>query len=269
MNITTLGSGAWEGIPAPFCTCTVCTLAVQDPSSKNNRTRPEFLVENDGGAFLMELSPDIRLQSSRQNLSKIRDVFVSHWHFDHMIGLRELHAWVKRIPEPFTVYCSEGTADMLKKEYAYIPFKTAVLRPFEQVKLFGVTVTPLPVYHMFTQDEAVPEDQIANTFAYLCETNDMRFVYLADYYRVPQSTIDRIQGLDVVIADGTYLSNLNYKDIRPNHLHAEDIIRFTQNLNAKKTYYHSISHLTQKTHEELQQALPENHFLTFDGMRVA
>lgn len=60
MNITTLGSGAWEGIPAPFCTCTVCTLAVQDPSSKNNRTRPEFLIENEGGAFLMELSPDIR-----------------------------------------------------------------------------------------------------------------------------------------------------------------------------------------------------------------
>lgn len=268
MNVTTLGSGAWEGIPAPFCACTVCALAAHDLSSKNNRTRPEFLVENDGKAFLLELSPDIRLQSTRRDISNIRDVFISHWHFDHMIGLRELHAWVKRITEPFTVYCSEGTAEMLTKEYAYIPFKTTILKPFESVKLFGVTVTPLPVYHMFAQDEALAEDKIANTFAYLCETNDLRFAYLADYYRVPQRTIDRLQGLDFVIADGTYLSNLDYKDIRPNHLHADAILRFTESLKAKKVYYHSISHLTRKTHDELQQALPENHFLTFDGMKL-
>lgn len=45
MKITILGSGGWEGIPAPFCDCTVCKKAVSNPNSKDRRTRPELLFE--------------------------------------------------------------------------------------------------------------------------------------------------------------------------------------------------------------------------------
>lgn len=48
MKIKFLGSGGWEGIPAPFCDCRVCELA-RKSNSKNNRTRPEILIETKKG----------------------------------------------------------------------------------------------------------------------------------------------------------------------------------------------------------------------------
>lgn len=61
MKIKILGSGAWDGIPAPFCSCDVCNVAKKDTHSKNNRTRPQFLVTNLNGGFFIEASPDIRM----------------------------------------------------------------------------------------------------------------------------------------------------------------------------------------------------------------
>jgi phosphoribosyl 1,2-cyclic phosphodiesterase len=72
MKITILGSGAWAGIPVAFCRCRVCIEAQKSPYGKNNRTRPEILVEGKAGdTFLIEISPDIRTQSARFNLPDI------------------------------------------------------------------------------------------------------------------------------------------------------------------------------------------------------
>ena len=79
MKIKILGSGGWNGIPASFCDCKVCGLAKENPDSKNNRTRPEILVETKKGRFLIEISPDIRLQSTKFNLVNIKDFLISHW----------------------------------------------------------------------------------------------------------------------------------------------------------------------------------------------
>lgn len=92
MKTTLLGSGGWEGIPAPFCLCRVCAKAAQDPFGKEARTRPGLLIETAEGAFMLEVGPDIRVQSTRFGLPPIKHFFVSHWHFDHLYGLLELHA---------------------------------------------------------------------------------------------------------------------------------------------------------------------------------
>lgn len=121
---------------------------------------------------------------------------------------------------------------------------------------------------MFVRDNDVAEDALENTFGYLFEDNTARVVYLADYYRIPQSTIRAIRNADIVIADGTYLLTDDYKEAKPNHMHGDAIPCFTASLGAKTVYYHSISHLTQKTHEELQHALPTGHIVPYDGMRL-
>ena len=268
MKLTILGSGAWEGIPAPFCSCNVCSLAIKAPTSKNNRTRPQFLLETEDAKFLLEVSPDIRLQSAKFNLPPITDFVVSHWHFDHMYGLHELLSWTKKLPKKPTLHCSVKTKEVIDKEFSYLPLNVHILRPFEQFTLFGVTITPLPVYHMFGRDNDVPEDALENTFAYLLEQNNNRMVYLSDYYRIPRATLEKLQNVDVLIADGTYLLTNEYKNSKPNHMHGDDIVGFTTSTRAKTVYYHSISHLTHRTHEELQKALPASHFLSYDGMEV-
>lgn len=268
MKITILGSGAWEGIPAPFCQCAVCKMAVE-PYSKNNRTRPQLIVENSGKSFLVEVSPDIRLQSARFKLPPIKDFVISHWHFDHMYGLHELLQYSKEVTHGLNLYCSKETKRILEQEeFSYIPSTIFEARPFDSFELAGVTITPLPVRHMHAQDEKVDDNDLANTFGYLFEHAGKRVAYLADYYSIPRSVIEKVKDCDAVICEATYLFTQDYRNYKLNHLHGQDIINCANSFDAKRVYYHSISHLTHKTHEELQELLPRNHTLAYDGLAL-
>jgi len=269
MKLTILGSGAWEGIPAPFCSCTTCHTAIENPTSKNSRTRPQFLFETDAGKFLIEISPDIRLQSTRFKLPPITNFIVSHWHFDHMYGLHELLSWMKKLNKKPTLYCSAKTKEVINAEFGYLPLIVEVLPPFEQIILYDVRITPFPVYHMFGRDNDILEENLDNTYGYLLEYDNKKIAYLGDYYRIPKTSLEKIQNVDVLIADGTYLFTDEYKDLKSNHIHNEKILELTKRTHAKTVYYHSISHLTHKTHDELQKLLPASHFISYDGMEIS
>lgn len=276
MKVKILGSGAWEGISVPFCKCKICESA-KNSKSKNNRTRPQILVETKKGKFLIEISPDIRIQSSKFDLPNISDFFISHWHFDHMYGLMELHAWAKFcLGKNPKIYCSEKTKEWLDKNFAHIPKEVVVLTPFKQIDLFGIKTTPIPLYHMNWQDKNTKEDELNNAFGYVLDEDGEKIVYLADYYKLPNKSLELIKNSDVVIADGTFLFEEEFPNkpeqnklkSDPDHLHGKQIFDFVSSLKAKKVFFHSIAHLTEKSHEELQKMLPKNMFISYDGMEI-
>lgn len=277
MKIKILGSGGWEGIPTPFCNCRVCKIAKENPNSKNNRTRPEILIETEKGKFLIEISPDIRLQSTKFNLPPIKDFLISHWHFDHMYGLLDLHAWSEFLMDgKINLYCSQKTKEWLDRNFAHIPKEIVVLKQFQTFELYGVKITALPVYHMFSQDKDLKEKEPENTFAFLLEKNNKKVVYLPDYFKIPEKTMNLIKNSDIIIMDGTYLFEEQFPN-KPeqnglksdlDHLHGNQILELANSLNANQIIFHSITHLTEKTHEELQKLLPKNMFLSYDGMEI-
>jgi len=65
MQVLVLSSGGWEVFQPLFCNCRVCQKAIEDPFSKDFRTRPGFLVETKEGKFMIEISPDIKWQAAR------------------------------------------------------------------------------------------------------------------------------------------------------------------------------------------------------------
>lgn len=276
MKIKILGSGAWEGIPVPFCKCKICESAKKS-NSKNNRTRPEILIETDKGQFLIEISPDIRLQSTKFNLPNINNFLISHWHFDHMYGLLEIDAWIEFVlGQKPKLFCSQKTKEWLDQSFGHISKQVIVVKPFEKFDLFGIKITPIPVYHMSRQDNNTKENELENTYGFLLEKNGKKAVYLADYYKLPKKSLELIKKSDIIIADGTYLFEESFPDKPeqdnlkndPDHLHGKQILDFVGGLNAKKIIFHSISHLTEKSHEELQKLLPKNMFISYDGMEL-
>ena len=276
MKLKILGSGAWEGIPVPFCKCKICKSA-KKPDSKNNRTRPQILVETEKGQFLIEISPDIRIQSTKFNLPDINNFLISHWHFDHMYGLLELHAWIKFVlGQKPKLFCSQKTKEWLDQNFEHIPKETIVVKPFEKFDLFGIKITPIPLYHIRWQDKNVKENKLNNTLGFILEKNGKKVVYLADYYKLPKKSLEMIKNADLIIADGTYLfeemfpnkPEQNNLKSDPDHLHGRKIFDFANRLNAKKVIFHSISHLTEKSHEELQKLLPKKMFISYDGVEI-
>ncbi len=279
MNVTMLGSGCWEGTPSPFCSCRICSMASKDHNSIEYRSRPELLVSAEEGKFLIEISPDIRTQSTRYNLPPITDFIVSHWHFDHMFGLYELHAWIELvIKSKVNIYCSVAAKEMLDRQFGFIPTNIIVIEAYQSFELHGVKITPIPVYHMSSIDKDKTPYDLNNTFGYILEDSNNKIAYLADYYEVPEQSLELIKDAEIVIADGTYLfeerypdkpyQNATHEEKDPDHLHGDNIIKFTNSLNNARIIYHSITHLPELEHAELQALLSGGHEIGFDGMKV-
>lgn len=275
MKIKILGSGSWEGIPAPFCNCRICKDAISNPNSKNFRFRPCFEVINENKNFLIEISPDIRLQLAKFNVKKTNLFLVSHWHFDHMYGLLELDAYAKFVEKP-TIYCSKNTKEWLDKNFAHVKKDIIVVEPFKSFRLIGIKITPIPLYHMRKQDENLKEDELKNVFGFILESNEKRMAYLPCFFKLPEKSKESLRNLDTLITDGTFIfENLipktnPYEPIKsdPDHLHGNQIFELIKELNPKKAILYHISDLTENTHNELQKLLPKNIELSFDGMEI-
>lgn len=279
MSVTMLGSGCWEGTPAPFCRCNLCRTASKNTLSIENRTRPGFHVRTKEAQFVMEIGPDFRTQTARFNLPKIKDYLVSHWHNDHLFGVFDLHFYAELVlKDKINIYCSKEVAHYIQEHIGYMPINVIEVKPFNSFYVGDIKITPFPVYHMHNQDDAKKDSEIENVFGFLLEHNKKQVAYLADYYKIPDKSLELIRGIDVVIADGTYLfeekwpnkslQNMTITENDPDHLHGSAITKLTESLHAKKVVYHSISHLPGLSHDKLQNLLPDGQLIGFDGIEV-
>lgn len=267
MEFRFLGSGSWNGIPAPFCDCSVCSEAVS-PENKNYRTRPFFEVSGGAGKFFIDPGPDIRLQSAYHGIKGLEEVLVSHWHYDHLYGLMEIPAWQETVGNSVRVHCSENTRDHIEEVFGHVDLRPVVLEPFKSFDLNGIEVTPFPVQHMFDGGEEV------DTYGFLLEEEGSSIAYMADYYEVPENSKSLIEGVDILIPDGTYLYTDEAKTKRTqqkiegssNHMIGESILRFVKEIEPKRAVFHSISHIHGMRHKELRDRLPGRMEPSYDGM---
>jgi phosphoribosyl 1,2-cyclic phosphate phosphodiesterase len=275
MEVRLLGSGSWEGIPAPFSNDKVSLGAKWN--NKDFRFRPCVEVKNNKGSFLIEIPPDIRLISYKFKLYKVNKFLVTHWHFDHLYGLFELDTYSSFVNE-LEIYCSHKTAEWIREKFGHLMkhIKIIEMQAYIPMKIDGVKVTPLPVNHMARRDTVETED---NSFGFLLEDGKKKIAYMGDYYWMPQKTKDAIRGIDVLVLDGALLFDskmrLNHEFIElrkdTDHLHDEDMIKLAQELDAKKTVFHHISRLTDMNHEQLQQKIgkiEKTYFIGYDGMKL-
>ena len=178
MKITYLGTGASEGLPAPFCTCPVCQRAWQ-AGEKSIRTRTQALVDD---SLLIDFPPETYTHWLRQHFDflKVRHLLVTHSHMDHWYP-DDMQATVDPYGHHNPDYTltlhgneavirslEEGMAKEEPKILAAVPRQVA--RAFETFTAGDYRVTPLPADHCYTE----------NALIYLIEKGEKALLYAHD-----------------------------------------------------------------------------------------
>ena len=238
------------GVPTIGCSCAVC--ASTDP--KDKRTRPSVLVQYNGKNVLIDTTPDFRQQAIRERIDRLDAILYTHAHADHILGLDDIRPLSFRHESKVPLYARSTTADAIEQVFKYIfdadykfggLARVAMNRMNSSVELFGAKFEVVPVIHGET------------------EIDGFRFgtaAYLTDFSSIPESSIDKLHGLDILFLDA-----LRYKP-HPTHSSVEQSLAIVERLKPKRTFFTHISH--DLPHEATNAKLPPHVRLSHDGLQL-
>ena len=249
-TLTVLGSGTSMGVPTIGCTCAVCRST--DPHDR--RTRPSILIEYAGKVVLIDTTPDFREQAIREGISRIDAVLYTHSHADHILGIDDLRPLSYHREGKLPLYARAEAAEYIRNMFRYIfdaDYKFGGLARLElrtidgTFDLFGARVEPIPVIHGDTEIYGFRLGSAA---------------YLTDFSKIPETSSELLQGLDVLFLDG-----LRHKP-HPTHSTVENSLRIADQLKAKRVFFTHICH--DLPHEATNASLPPHVRLSYDGMKL-
>lgn len=251
-KFTLLGTGTSTGVPTIGCECPVCLS--QDPRDK--RLRCSLMIESPQSCIVIDTSSDFRQQMLKHNVKRLDSVVFTHHHFDHIGGFDDIRAFNFVMNSPLSIYATETTLNHLARIYQYV-FKVPeqvgggvpeiIVNKIDNNILIirDIELIPIPMFHGNLE---VLGFRIGN-FAYCTDTN-----------HIPPSSMELLQGLDVLILDG-----LRYTQ-HPTHFSVSESLEIINILNPKKAYLTHISHSI--LHHEAEEKLPDNVYFAYDGLVI-
>lgn len=252
MIVTFLGTGTSTGVPVVGCRCAVCTSG--DP--RNKRLRQSVKIEAGGKHFLIDTTPDLRLQLLRDPIPRLDFILFTHSHSDHLMGLDDIRPFNFRQRDTIRAYTSAFTAKAIRRAFSYIwdPYsqigggkpQLELVEVDETFNVEGIDITPLPVQH---GDWTIYGFRIG-PFAYITDTNG-----------IPEASMKLLEGVDTLALDG-----LRPSPPHPTHFTIGQAIDVAKRIGARMTY---LIHLTHEVdHATFDAQLPDGVKLAYDGLRL-
>lgn len=255
VTFTLLGTGTSVGVPVIGCKCAVCVSA--DP--RNRRLRASALVRAGEIAVLVDSGPDLRAQALREDLREIDAVIYTHAHLDHVAGFDELRAFCWRKEGPLPLHATDECMGTLKTMFGW------AFSPETQIKGY-VNPDPRPIdgpfYHGDLKITPLPVEHAAvETIGFLFEFPGARsLAYLPDVKRIPQDTMKRLRGVEVLVVDA----------LRPfahtTHFSLAEALAAIREAEAGEGWLTHLGH--ENDHAGLQAELPVGVRVAWDGLRI-
>ncbi|MGN6186487.1 MAG: MBL fold metallo-hydrolase [Thermoanaerobaculia bacterium] len=250
MRVTFLGTGTSTGVPVVGCRCGICTSS----EPKNKRLRQSVAIEANGKYFLIDTTPDLRLQLLTHPIPRLDFVLFTHSHSDHLMGLDDIRPFNFRQRETIHAYANAMTAKAIRRAFSYIwdPYSQIgggkpQLELHEVEGTFehdGVEITPIPVLH---GNWTILGFRIG------------RFAYITDTNGIPAESMALLKGVDVLALDG-----LRPSPPHPTHFTIDQAIAVAQQIAPRETY---LIHLTHDIdHDAFEATLPAGVKLAYDGL---
>jgi phosphoribosyl 1,2-cyclic phosphate phosphodiesterase len=250
LSVSFLGTGTSTGVPVVGCSCRVCTST----NPKNKRLRQSVKCEANGKHFLIDTTPDLRLQLLRDPIPRLDFVLLTHSHADHLMGLDDIRPFNFRQRESIAAYTNAQTAKAVRRAFSYIWDASSQIgggKPqLELVEVDdtfsrdGIEITPIPVEH---GDWTILGFRIGK-FAYITDTNG-----------IPPASMELLRGVEILALDG-----LRIAPRHPTHWVISQAVEAAEKIGARETW---LIHLTHEVdHEEVEATLPRGVGLAYDGL---
>lgn len=245
-----LGSGTSNGVPM---------LGVEYPpeylaNPKNHRTRSSLLVRGPTGNLLVDCTPEMRLQMTRERIYDVEAVVITHTHADHVMGMDDLRSICMKTRQAVPVYTLPEYQQDIKRIYPY------AFREFPEgvfVPRFDLRDVPRDFevgglrFRSFLVDHG-PTKVIGLRVGNLAYVTDVSFI--------PEAAMAELGGLDVLLVDAVRIQP------HPNHFHFERALEVAAEIGARKTYFTHLSH--DYDHDITNATLPTGVELAWDGLRI-
>ena len=245
-----LGSGTSNGVPMLGVHYSPEFLA----NPKNHRMRSSCLLQGPEGNFLIDCTPELRLQLVREKIYSVQEVLITHTHADHVMGMDDLRSFCIIEGRSLPVYTLPRYQDDIKRifPYAFDEHPTGVWVPrFELrdatdvIESCGLSIQVFEVQH-----GRVPCLGI--------RVND--FAYLTDVNFIPDEVKAKLQGLETLVIDA-----VRHKP-HPNHFHFQAAMDTIEELKPSMAFLTHLSH--EYDHNSFEENLPSHVRLAYDGLRI-
>ena len=257
-KIIIMGSGAAPGVPAlanGFGNC--------DPNNpKNIRLRSGTYMELNGVKFLIDTSPDLRMQLILSDVREVNAVFYTHTHADHLHGIDDLREINRISGKAIELFASKDNLAVIRTRFPYLiaedtakidPVYRAALHPntFDYEKSFyfnGLKVTPIRL-----------QGHNVECTGYIF--NDGEVVHISDFREIPESALKLIKRRpEVLIMPLTTPSGTRF------HAGLEDLLDYAEKIDPKRTI---INHMAvESDYADVYSHCPNGIEPAYDGMEI-
>ncbi len=229
-RITLLGCGSSPGVPRITGDWGAC-----DPDNpKNRRLRASLLVEqltDDGRTtVVIDTGPDFREQMIRAGVQRLDAAIYSHEHADHLHGIDDLRGYVLVQRHRIPVYATAPTMARLREGFDYC-FETpegSGYPPIVKPRIIEGPDHPLVIDGAGGPLTLMPLEQIHGDIISL-GFRIGNIAYCSDVSGFPETTVARLQDLDVLIIDA-----LQYRT-HPSHFSLGEALEWAERLKPAKT----------------------------------
>lgn len=247
MNIRFLGTGTSTGVPHIGCVCPVCVSS----DARDHRLRSSVLITEGDLKVLIDCGPDFRQQALAAQITHLDAVLITHEHYDHMWGMDDLRTLGNN-----HIYAEQRVLQTLQNNMPYCfgenkyPGSPTLhlhqVEPFHTFRLHSIDITPIRVMHARLPILGYRLNNCA---------------YITDMKSMPDEAYQHLSGLDVLIINALRHAS------HPSHITVEEACVVAQKIGARHTYFTHCSHDI-GLHQKIEQALPHNIHLAYDGLVV-
>jgi phosphoribosyl 1,2-cyclic phosphate phosphodiesterase len=255
LKLTFLGTGTSQGVPVIGCPCEVC----HSKDSKDKRLRTSALIKTDKGTQItIDAGPDFREQMLKYDVTYLDAILVTHSHRDHIGGLDDVRSYNYLQKMAMPVYCNRLAGEGIKEEFAYAFASKKYpglpefdLRTLNADKDFSFNVKELTINPIEVMHASLP------ILAYRIGS----LAYITDAKTIEEKQKKKLFGVKTLIV------NALRKEEHFSHFNLNEALQLISELKPQRAYLTHISHFF-GFQQEIQQELPENVFLSYDGLQI-